>query len=48
MLECGYQHTSFFGRLFKRKVALTRAQYRRRLGALNGQLRSVAQASLYW
>jgi transcriptional regulator GlxA family with amidase domain len=44
-LECGYQDTSFFGRLFKRKVALTPAQYRRRFGALGDQLRGVAQGA---
>lgn len=41
-LEVGYQDASFFGRLFKRKVALTPAQYRRRFGALERQLRRVA------
>jgi transcriptional regulator GlxA family with amidase domain len=44
-LECGYQDTSFFGRLCKRKVALTPAQYRRRFGALGDQLRGVAQGA---
>ncbi|HEU0199017.1 MAG TPA: helix-turn-helix domain-containing protein [Burkholderiaceae bacterium] len=33
-LEVGYQDASFFGRLFRRKVALTPAQYRRRFGRL--------------
>ncbi len=42
--EVGYQDASFFGRLFKRKVALTPAQYRRRFGALGRQLRRVAEA----
>ena len=37
--EVGYQDASFFGRLFKREVALTPAQYRRRFGALGAQLR---------
>lgn len=41
-LEVGYQDASFFGRLFRRKVALTPAQYRRRFGALKAQLRSAA------
>lgn len=41
-VEVGYQDASFFGRLFRRKVALTPAQYRRRFGALNRQLRGVA------
>jgi len=40
--EVGYQDTSFFGRLFQRKVALTPAQYRRRFGDLNRQLRRAA------
>jgi transcriptional regulator GlxA family with amidase domain len=40
--EVGYQDTSFFGRLFRRKVALTPAQYRRQFGALGAQLRSAA------
>lgn len=41
-MEVGYQDASFFGRLFRRKVALTPAQYRRRFGALSRQLRGVA------
>ncbi len=41
--EVGYQDTSFFGRLFKRKVALTPAQYRRRFGALGEELRRVGR-----
>lgn len=32
--EVGYEDTSFFGRLFRRKVGLTPAQYRLRFGAL--------------
>jgi transcriptional regulator GlxA family with amidase domain len=43
--EVGYQDTSFFGRLFRRKVALTPAQYRKRFGALGAQLRRAAVAS---
>ncbi len=43
--EVGYQDTSFFGRLFKRKVALTPAQYRRRFGPLGRQLRQVSNAA---
>jgi len=43
-LEVGYQDASFFGRLFRRKVALTPAQYRRRFGALDAQLRRAASA----
>ena len=42
-LEVGYQDASFFGRLFRRKVALTPAQYRKRFGALGTQLRRAAQ-----
>jgi transcriptional regulator GlxA family with amidase domain len=42
-MEVGYQDASFFGRLFRRKVALTPAQYRRRFGALSARLRAVAQ-----
>lgn len=38
-LEVGYQDASFFGRLFRRKVALTPAQYRRRFGPLAQRLR---------
>lgn len=45
-LEVGYQDASFFGRLFKRKVALTPAQYRRRFGALGRQLRRAAASSV--
>jgi len=37
--EVGYQDASFFGRLFRRKVALTPAQYRRRFGYLSRNLR---------
>jgi transcriptional regulator GlxA family with amidase domain len=42
--EVGYEDTSFFGRLFKRKAALTPAQYRRRFAAMGARLRSVAAA----
>ena len=38
-LEVGYQDASFFGRLFRRKVALTPAQYRRRFQPLAQHLR---------
>ena len=34
----GYQDPAFFGRLFKRKVGLTPAQYRRRFGAMRRML----------
>lgn len=36
----GYEDTSFFGRLFRRNVALTPAQYRKRFGALRQALQS--------
>ena len=32
--EVGYEDASFFGRLFRRKVSLTPAQYRKRFGAV--------------
>lgn len=41
-LEVGYQDASFFGRLFRRKVQMTPAQYRRQFGALDRQLRVAA------
>jgi transcriptional regulator GlxA family with amidase domain len=34
----GYEHSSFFGRLFRRTVGLTPAQYRRRFRALRAAL----------
>lgn len=37
-LEVGYQDASFFGRLFRRQVSLTPAQYRRRFGSLARRL----------
>ncbi|WP_417776377.1 GlxA family transcriptional regulator [Stutzerimonas xanthomarina] len=40
--EVGYQDAGFFGRLFRRKVGLTPAQYRRRFGVLARRLASVA------
>jgi transcriptional regulator GlxA family with amidase domain len=36
--EVGYEDASFFGRLFRRKVGLTPAQYRRRFGTLRRAL----------
>jgi transcriptional regulator GlxA family with amidase domain len=36
--EVGYEDAGFFGRLFRRKVKLTPAQYRRRFGALRRTL----------
>lgn len=43
-LEVGYQDASFFGRLFRRQVSMTPAQYRRRFGSLGRQLRRLADA----
>jgi len=37
--EVGYEDTSFFGRLFRRKVGMTPAQYRLRFGALRKAVR---------
>lgn len=42
--EVGYADASFFGRLFRRKVAMTPAQYRRRFGALRRMLEGGAGA----
>lgn len=42
-IEVGYQDASFFSRLFRRKVQLTPAQYRRRFGELSQQLRRIAE-----
>jgi transcriptional regulator GlxA family with amidase domain len=36
--ETGYEDTSFFGRLFRRKTDLTPAQYRLRFGSLRRAL----------
>ena len=36
--QVGYEDTSFFGRLFRRKVGLTPAQYRRRFGFIRRSL----------
>lgn len=43
-LEVGYQDASFFGRLFRRRVGLTPAQYRRRFGALARRLQDASKA----
>lgn len=43
-LEVGYQDASFFGRLFRRKVAITPAQYRRRFQPLARRLREAQSA----
>jgi transcriptional regulator GlxA family with amidase domain len=40
--EVGYEDASFFGRLFRRKVGLTPAQYRKRFGGLRNVLQSSA------
>jgi transcriptional regulator GlxA family with amidase domain len=37
--QVGYEDASFFGRLFRRKVGLTPAQYRRRFALLGRALR---------
>ena len=37
-LEIGYEDASFFNRLFRRKVGLTPAQYRRRFGSIRRSL----------
>jgi transcriptional regulator GlxA family with amidase domain len=37
-VEVGYQDTSFFGSLFRRRVELTPAQYRRRFSSLRKAL----------
>lgn len=36
--EVGYEDASFFGRLFRRKIGLTPAQYRKRFGAMRKAL----------
>ncbi len=41
-LDVGYQDAGFFARLFKRKVCVTPAQYRRRFGTLARRLAHVA------
>jgi transcriptional regulator GlxA family with amidase domain len=38
-LEVGYQDNGFFGRLFRRRIGMTPAQYRRRWGNLRTLLR---------
>jgi len=38
-LEAGYQDNGFFGRLFRRRVGMTAAQYRRRWGNLRTLLK---------
>jgi transcriptional regulator GlxA family with amidase domain len=41
--QVGYEDTSFFGRLFRRKVGLTPAQYRLRFGSLRRALHSFTE-----
>ncbi len=36
--EIGYEDAGYFGRLFRKKVQLTPAQYRRRFGRMHGEL----------
>jgi transcriptional regulator GlxA family with amidase domain len=43
-VEVGYQDASFFSRLFRRKVALSPAQYRRRFKPLGERLRAAVPA----
>jgi transcriptional regulator GlxA family with amidase domain len=38
--ETGYEDSSFFGRLFRRKVGLTPAHYRLRFGSLHRALKT--------
>jgi AraC-like DNA-binding protein len=40
--EVSYEDSSFFGRLFRRKVGLTPAQYRKRFGSLRKALQTGA------
>jgi transcriptional regulator GlxA family with amidase domain len=41
--QVGYEDTSFFGRLFRRKVGLTPAQYRLRFGSLRRALHGLTE-----
>jgi transcriptional regulator GlxA family with amidase domain len=43
--QVGYEDASFFGRLFRRKVGLTPAQYRRRFAFLGRALRSPTEVA---
>ncbi len=45
-LEVGYEDASFFNRLFRRKVGLTPAQYRRRFGSLKRSLPPLSPSPL--
>jgi transcriptional regulator GlxA family with amidase domain len=42
--EVGYRDASFFSRLFRRKVMMTPAQYRRRFGGMKSRLREAGGA----
>jgi transcriptional regulator GlxA family with amidase domain len=42
--EVGYRDVSFFNRLFRRKVMMSPAQYRRRFGTLKSRLRDAGRA----
>ena len=42
--EVGYRDSSFFNRLFRRKVAMSPTQYRRRFGGLKSRLRDAGSA----
>lgn len=42
--EVGYRDASFFNRLFRRKVLMSPAQYRRRFGGLRSRLREAGSA----
>jgi transcriptional regulator GlxA family with amidase domain len=43
--EVGYEDAGFFGRLFRRQVSLTPAQYRRRFGAMRRALQAAGTAT---
>jgi transcriptional regulator GlxA family with amidase domain len=45
--QVGYEDTSFFGRLFRRKVGLTPAQYRLRFGSLRRALQLATKQATY-
>ena len=42
--EVGYRDASFFNRLFRRKVLMSPAQYRRRFGSLKAHVREAGRA----
>jgi methylphosphotriester-DNA--protein-cysteine methyltransferase len=45
-LEVGYQDPGYFSRLFRRKVALKPAQYRRRFRSLTLQVQGTSDATV--